>query len=101
MPIRETASSFLLGNYLKNTRQLRALILHRPTCHEHLATVCLNYLTNGNWMGVLMGMQDVDGSTRTNRVISQNRLRLFISEHPLLPYAVSHWAYHVSLAGPD
>lgn len=97
LPIHETARSFLLGTHLNCG--LSTQLLSGPACHEHLATVCLTYLSSDRWRNVLAGMQE-DGASRT-KIVSQNRLTPLLSEQPFLPYAVSHWAYHVSNIDDD
>ncbi|KAK3370531.1 hypothetical protein B0H63DRAFT_317889 [Podospora didyma] len=104
VPIHETAKSFLLGNHQakKEIPQTWTPLLNGPACHEHLAAACLAYLSSEKWVHVLMRMQDDEGKATqaTRNIISENRTTLLLSEHPFLPYAVSHWAYHIRHTTP-
>lgn len=55
--------------------------------HTYLAIGCITFLSNSDWRQVFNSI--------SNKAI--NRQALF-DEHPFLTYAMSSWAYHVSLA---
>lgn len=62
--------------------------------HEHLATVCLKYLSNNHWRPIF---KSVEMSRPTSETKSRpNRLLIAERNHPLLGYAICYWAYHVS-----
>lgn len=98
MPVHETAKAFLLGTHAHKVPNSPPPLLDGPTCHEHLAKVCIDYLSHESRKNLLLTIQESDTQST---VISRNRLKLLLSDHPFLPYAVSHWAYHVSHADPS
>ncbi|KAK3997441.1 hypothetical protein QBC44DRAFT_396815 [Cladorrhinum sp. PSN332] len=95
MPVHETAKSFLLGTHTRKIPESPPPFLDGPACHEHLAEVCIKYLGNESRKNLLLTIQECDTQSA---LISQNRLKLLLSDHPFLPYAAFHWAYHVSHA---
>ncbi|KFY29271.1 hypothetical protein V493_02446 [Pseudogymnoascus sp. VKM F-4281 (FW-2241)] len=62
--------------------------------HEHLAIVCLKYLSSDNWRIVLK--EDGMAKRRADHSLRQNELSVIEKSHPLLGYATVYWAYHVS-----
>jgi WD40 repeat protein len=93
MPIHETARSFLLTHRVDEMP-----FLDGATCHEHLATVCINYMCSDSWRTSLI---KIEKAGSWSNLVSHNRLSLFLSENRFLRYAVCHWAYHVSHASPE
>ena len=64
--------------------------------HDHIAIVCLNYLSTDNWRRVFNSIEKgIPKRTRDSRV---GRLLLGENDHPFLSYAICYWAYHVSKA---
>ncbi|KAL1880762.1 hypothetical protein Daus18300_001376 [Diaporthe australafricana] len=88
VPTHGTAKAFML-----NAHDGRPAFLNESVCHEHIALVCIRYLSDDSWKSSLL---NIDGSDSWSRSISSNRLSMFLSENPLFRYAVTHWAYHFS-----
>ena len=88
--IHTTAREFLL-----QTREDAPAFIHSRLCHEHIATVCLKYLSDEKWKRVF---KDVENSaiTATGRLARPNRLLAAEQGHALLGYSVCYYAYHVS-----
>lgn len=85
--VHATARHFLLNSSNGFIRDLES--------HEHLALVCVQYLSDDTWKHVFaLGPK---GTTLTERL----RLSHFADEYPLLSYAIHHWPYHVSRAPCD
>lgn len=93
VPIHGTAKAFML-----NAHGGRPAFLNESACHEHIALVCIRYLSDESWKSSLL---NIDGSESWSRSISSNRLSMFLGENPLFRYAVTHWAYHVSHANKN
>lgn len=67
--------------------------------HEYIAIVCLKYLSTNNWKRIFKSIEK--GIPKGIRDSKVNRLLLAEKDHPLLSYAISYWAYHVSKASVD
>lgn len=64
--------------------------------HEHLASVCLRYLSHERWRRLITRAQDgSDGATKVDRLLP------LYESYPFLRYAKDHWAYHFSHAKVD
>lgn len=86
--VHSTARQFVLHS----TNQAPAAVgLH--TGHEHLATICLQYLSQDNWRQILVRISEHCPTSM------HDRLDPLYDEFPFLRYAINFWAYHVSLAG--
>lgn len=67
--------------------------------HEHIAIICLNYLSSDNWRRVFRSVEkETSKGTHNSKV---NRLLPGDKDHPFLSYAIYYWAYHVSKASVD
>ncbi|KAI0383265.1 hypothetical protein F5Y04DRAFT_250954 [Hypomontagnella monticulosa] len=60
--------------------------------HEHLATVCLQYLSRDSWRQALARI------SQYRATIACDQLEPLYEEFPFLRYAINFWAYHVSEA---
>ena len=88
--IHTTAREFLL-----QTRGGAPAFIHSGLCHEHIATVCLKYLSDEKWKRVFKDVQN-STVTATGRLARTNRLLVAEQGHTLLGYSVCYYAYHVS-----
>lgn len=89
--IHQTARTFLLTE-----KSELPISIDRGKSHEHIAMVCMKFLSNApKWRGMFMLAQDT-GSTSDQQSISHGPLN-----EPFLWYATTHWAYHVSCASAD
>lgn len=74
-----------------------------PEAHQHLAMVCLRYLSSKHWrrhfnsIHVATRFQAQPGPPNC----TPNRLLVAEDGHPLLGYAACYWAYHVSKSPVD
>lgn len=85
--------------FLSNDRNGVSAFVQSRYGHEHIAIVCLNYLSTDNWRRVF---KSIEKRTRKGAHDSGvNRLLLDEKDHPFLSYAVFYWAYHVSKASVD
>ena len=93
--IHTTAREFLL-----QTQEDTPAFIDSRLCHEHIATICLRYLSDERWKRVF---KDVENSTLTptGRLARTNRLLVAEKGHGLLGYSVCYYAYHVSAATID
>lgn len=62
--------------------------------HETLAKACLRYLSDDRWRRILSQVSETDTEHK-------DRLLAVYDSHPLLSYALNHWAYHVRHATVD
>lgn len=89
--IHETAQQFLLH---KTTDLPIKIVGHEG--HKHIAIICINFLSEAaNWRRIFSIIQSYQESKSTEGV------RHELDEYPFLVYALSFWAYHVSLASLD
>ena len=88
--IHTTAREFLL-----QIRGGAPAFIHSGLCHEHIATVCLKYLSDEKWKRVFKDVQN-STVTATGRSARTNRLLVAEQGHTLLGYSVCYYAYHVS-----
>ena len=89
--IHETASQFLL----RKTSNLHVRILENEG-HNHIAVVCIQFLSNtSRWRRVFTTIQ-VQQHSKSPLLSTK-----VFDEYPFLAYALSFWAYHVSLASID
>lgn len=89
--IHQTASQFLL----RKTLGLRIEIVETEG-HEHIAIVCINFLSDtAKWRRVFSTIQTRQQS-KSSLVVST-----VFDDYPFLSYALTFWAYHVSLASVD
>jgi WD40 repeat protein len=63
--------------------------------NEHIAKVCIDFLTNRSWRRILALAQEKAPSPAQSIRSAQSTV---FDENPFLSYAVTMWAYHVSLA---
>ena len=88
--IHMTARQFLLSS-----RDNTPAFINPELGHEHIAIVCLKYLSNEKWKRSFRTFE-----TPTSTVIGttprSNRLLLAEQGNPLLGYSVCYYAYHVS-----
>lgn len=63
--------------------------------HTYLAAACINFLSNTKWRHVLVSISEDKSPLESVR-----RSSVF-EDHPFLSYAISSWAYHISLANVD
>jgi WD40 repeat protein len=63
--------------------------------NDHIAKVCMNFLTSRSWRRILALAQEKALSPA--QTVSSAQSTVF-DENPFLSYAVTMWAYHVSLA---
>lgn len=89
--IHQTAHQFLLYK----TSDLPIKVVGHEG-HEHIATVCLKFLSEAkNWRRIFSTIQTCQES-KSSQGVHQG-----FDEYPFLSYALSFWAYHVSLASLD
>ena len=92
--IHATARSFLLSRHGDNPD-----FINSQEAHEHIATICLRYLSSDDWRKVLKNVRSSSGlGTETKR---NNRLLVAEKRHPFLGYATCYWAYHLSKSSTD
>ncbi|MCJ1353732.1 MAG: hypothetical protein MMC33_003719 [Icmadophila ericetorum] len=85
--IHQTASQFLL----RKTSSLPITITESEG-HKHIATACIDYLSdNTKWRRIFSTVQ----------AYQQIKSSSVFGDYPFLTYALSFWAYHVSLASVD
>ncbi|EHL01000.1 putative Vegetative incompatibility protein HET-E-1 [Glarea lozoyensis 74030] len=85
--IHHTARQFLL---LKTANL--PISLDENHSHSHIATVCIDFLSDSTkWRRVFSGLHNM---TRAGRAFADAAI---FDCHPFLLYALSYWAYHVSL----
>ncbi len=87
--IHATALQFLLSD----NSGLPAFI-NSQYAHEHIASVCLRYLSGNDWRRVFQVVQKEKPATPGSE--RRNRLSVAEREHPLLGYSTYYWAYHAS-----
>ena len=93
--VHMTARQFLLS-----AREGVPAFIDSGRGHEHLAIICLKYLSDEKWKRVLKTAEaSVTAHTRT--VLKQNRLLIAEEGNPLLGYSVFYFAYHVSETSLD
>lgn len=63
--------------------------------HTHLAIACINFLSNTKWRQILALVSEDESPLQRVR-----RSSVF-DDHSFLSYAISSWAYHISLANVD
>lgn len=84
MLVHATARNFLLSE--------SDGFINKHESHEHLALVCLQFLSDENWKHVFaLGPKRHSVADKTMNM----RLAQFDRDHPFLCYATEHWAYHV------
>lgn len=89
--IHETASQFLR----KKTSNLRIAIVENEG-HEHIARVCISFLSDATkWRRVFSAIEV------NQQLKSMSGGVATFDGHPFLFYALTFWAYHVSLAPVD
>ena len=88
--VHVTARQFLL-----NSRNGVPAFINPALGHEHIAIVCLRYLSDERWKRLF---KHIENTTITVKGQAPKRNRLLVAEerHPLLGYAVCYYAYHVS-----
>ena len=88
--IHVTARDFLL-----NDREGAPAFIDYESAHEHIASVCLRYLSDERWKRVF---KNIETSTTTANTIALKTDRLLVAEqeHPFLGYATCYLFYHVS-----
>ena len=88
--IHDTARHFLL-----NDRPDATAFIDPEYGHKHMATVCIDYLSDDNWKRVF---KTLENSPTTENTISLKTDRVLLAEarHPFLDYAICFWAFHVS-----
>ena len=67
--------------------------------HEHIAVICLKYLSTDNWRSVFKSIQK--GISKGAYESRASQLLLCEKDHPFLNYAICYWAYHVSKSSVD
>ena len=85
--IHATARRFLI-----HPSEGKSPIIDPHAAHEHLASVCLRYLSLDRWRRILAQVPEGDTATKSDR------LQDLYKTYPFLQYARDHWAYHVSHA---
>jgi WD40 repeat protein len=92
--IHDTARHFLLHS------GVLPLTIDYRSGNEHVASTCLKFLMDPkkNWRHTFALAKSTQSSLETKQ--SGNSVTTF-DAHPFLPYAVTWWAYHVSLAPPS
>ena len=88
--IHMTARQFLLGG-----QNGVPAFIDSETGHEHIATVCLTYLSDEKWKRIF---KTIENSTITAAGMPPKKNRLLLAEkgNPFLGYSVCYYAYHVS-----
>ena len=89
--IHETANSFLFS---RNGEE--PAFLDRQQCHTHLGQVCITYMSSERWKDVVLRIQNALSSQKL--VANNSAVLAILKEEPLLDYAISYWAFHVSHA---
>ena len=92
--IHMTARYFLL-----NDRDGVPAFIDSRWAHEHIATICLKYLSNDHWRRVFNTVEKSMGAMR--KTSNLNGLLLAEKDHPAIGYAAYYWAYHVSKSSLD
>jgi WD40 repeat protein len=92
--IHITARQFLL-----ESKHGGSSFVNKAQVHEHIATVCLNYLSNDVWRHTFMAYSSPNRNDQTRR--TNNHLLVIERSHPFLLYATYYWAYHVSQSPVD
>jgi WD40 repeat protein len=88
--IHQTARQFLVS---KNPHLPISLDSRRG--HEHIATVCMNFLSDNKWRTTFAMAQETEDDANSNKLAGLS------NDVPFLWYATAHWAYHVSCAPAD
>ena len=88
--IHQTAVQFLLH---KSDEQSSPITTRGG--HTYLAVACINFLNNTKWRQILISKSEDKSPLQSVR-----RFSVF-DDHPFLSYAISSWAYHISLANID
>ena len=83
--IHVTARDFLLKD-----RQGAKAFIEKHTAHEHIATTCLQHLSNYSWKQVFKGVDSIK-SMQTTKGSRRNRLLTAEIDHPFLGYATFYW----------
>ncbi|KAH9907804.1 hypothetical protein F4778DRAFT_447789 [Xylariomycetidae sp. FL2044] len=87
--IHSTARQFLLNS----SSSIPATIV-LDTGHDHIAVVCLQYLSQDHWRQTLSRVPEAG-------VSGLDRLMNLYDEFPFLEYSMNYWAYHVSHASVE
>lgn len=88
--IHATARHFLLSD---SDGRVPVIDFHKG--HDHIAMVCLRYLSNDQWRKITTQALEQGVFRR-----GEDRLVSLYRDHPLLKYSINHWSYHVSHATP-
>ena len=91
--IHGTARQFLLGR-----TEERSPFIDRRQAHEHVALICVEYLSEEKWKGIFVRAAEAGFNSKQAR---KNRLTSFEGDHPFLSYAVQNWAFHVGNSSPE
>jgi WD40 repeat protein len=88
--IHQTAVQFLL-----HESEGHSLPITTRSGHTYLAIACINFLSNTKWRQILISVSE-------HQSLLQGVIRSPVfDDHPFLQYAISSWAYHVSLASVE
>ena len=93
--IHMTARQFLLSG-----RDGAPAFIDSGQGHEHIAMVCLKYLSDEKWKRIFKNVE-TSTITGTGEAPKKNRLLLAEKGNPFLGYSVCYYAYHVSKSSLD
>lgn len=93
--IHTTARQFLLSG-----RDGAPAFIDSGYGHEHIAIVCLKYLSDEKWKRIFKTVE-TSTITATGTAPKKNRLLLAEKGNPFLGYSVCYYAYHVSKSSLD
>ena len=88
--IHHTAVQFLLHESERNSSPITT-----KGSHTYVAMTCINFLSNTKWRQILASLS---GDKLVLQSVGRSSV---LDDHPFLPYAISSWAYHISLAKVD
>ena len=80
--------------YLLHDTDISPAFINGRQGHEHIAKVCLRYLSNEKWRRVFKDVDRLNDIGRSKSI--KDRLLLIQNDHPFLGYASRYWAYHVA-----
>ncbi|KAL2785293.1 hypothetical protein BJX66DRAFT_61738 [Aspergillus keveii] len=87
--IHQTARQFLLAKH-----SALPLAINSRAAHEHIAIVCINFLSDTKWRSRLAELGDANAAGRASSRPKADVKDPFHID-PFLLYATGHWAYHV------
>ncbi len=93
--IHMTARQFLLSD-----RRGAPAFINSGYGHEHIAIVCLKYLSDERWKRIFKAVEN-STTTTTRTAPHKNRLLLAEKGNPFLGYSICYYAYHVSKSSLD